>query len=217
MNRSEHTELVLQAEAILEKAFAKYEGVITELKAEEGYENSNLAIALNDSLKNLHRKVDAFLSTRIDIYKLVDEFVFEKEIISDELRAANQDHVQLKRFAKRLLISVEDFIEKTPLKRKGLKRIKRNMNPNIYAYEKSKKTAYLLWLFGFFGALGLHRFYMGKIGSGLGWFFTGGVFGIGSLYDLFTLSAMVDEHNALADIKERRFKQLQENNPQRRF
>lgn len=213
MNRSEHTEIVLQAEAILEKAFAKYEGVITELKAEEGYENSNLAIALNDSLKNLHRKVDAFLSTRIDIYKLVDEFVFERDIISDELRAAVRDHVQLKRFAKRLLISIEDFIEKTPLKRKGFRRIKRNTNPNAHYYEKSKKTAYLLWLFGFFGALGFHRFYMGKIGSGLGWFFTGGIFGIGSLYDLFTLSAMVDEHNALAELKENRFRQLEERNP----
>ena len=55
--------------------------------------------------------------------------------------------------------------------------------------------AYLLWLVSGFGALGLHRFYLGKIGTGVLWMCTGGLAGIGSLYDLFTLPFQVKEAN----------------------
>lgn len=56
-------------------------------------------------------------------------------------------------------------------------------------------TAYLLWLLSGFGALGLHRFYLGRYGTGLLWLFTGGLAGIGSFIDLFTIPAMVRETN----------------------
>jgi TM2 domain-containing membrane protein YozV len=59
----------------------------------------------------------------------------------------------------------------------------------------SKGLAYLLWALSGFGALGLHRFYIGKPLSGLLWMFTGGLAGIGSLYDLFTLGTQVDAAN----------------------
>jgi hypothetical protein len=55
-------------------------------------------------------------------------------------------------------------------------------------------TAYLLWLIGF-GTLGIHRFYLGRIGTGLLWLFTGGLFGIGALIDLFYIPAMVRQEN----------------------
>ena len=55
--------------------------------------------------------------------------------------------------------------------------------------------AYLLWLFSGCGALGFHRFYLGKIPTGLLWMFTGGLGMIGSIYDFFTLPGQVREAN----------------------
>jgi TM2 domain-containing membrane protein YozV len=60
---------------------------------------------------------------------------------------------------------------------------------------KSKTVAYLLWFFlGFFG---IHKFYLGKVGIGILYFFTFGIFGIGWFIDLFTLGTQVDVYNAL--------------------
>lgn len=47
----------------------------------------------------------------------------------------------------------------------------------------------------FLGALGIHRFYLGKIGTGLIWSLTGGLFLVGWLYDFWTLNEQVDELN----------------------
>jgi TM2 domain-containing membrane protein YozV len=50
---------------------------------------------------------------------------------------------------------------------------------------KSRLAALLLcW---FVGVFGIHRFYVGKVGTGLLWLFTLGVFGIGALVDLILI------------------------------
>ncbi|MDR2194377.1 MAG: NINE protein [Treponema sp.] len=55
--------------------------------------------------------------------------------------------------------------------------------------------AYLLWLISGCGALGLHRFYLGKVPTGLLWMFTGGLCMVGSIYDFFTLGGQVRKAN----------------------
>lgn len=51
----------------------------------------------------------------------------------------------------------------------------------------NKLVGYLLWIFGFTGA---HRFYFGKPKTGILWFFTGGLFLIGWIVDLFLIPGM---------------------------
>ncbi|MDR2741514.1 MAG: NINE protein [Treponema sp.] len=55
--------------------------------------------------------------------------------------------------------------------------------------------AYLFWLISGFGALGFHRFYLGKIPTGLLWMCTGGLGMVGAIYDFFTLAGQVREAN----------------------
>lgn len=47
----------------------------------------------------------------------------------------------------------------------------------------------------FLGIFGIHRFYLGKIVSGIIWLLTFGLLGLGYLYDFCTLNTQVDERN----------------------
>ena len=53
--------------------------------------------------------------------------------------------------------------------------------------DKNKKTALLLCSFG--GFLGLHQFYVGKIGKGLLYLFTFGLFFIGWIVDIIKIAS----------------------------
>ena len=53
-------------------------------------------------------------------------------------------------------------------------------------------------LLTFLGVLGVHRFYMGKILTGILWLLTAGLFGIGWLYDFCTLNSQINERNQAA-------------------
>ncbi len=52
-------------------------------------------------------------------------------------------------------------------------------------FRVSVKSRWLAFILCFFlGKLGVHRFYAGKIGTGLLWLVTGGLFGVGWIVDL---------------------------------
>ncbi|MDR1443373.1 MAG: TM2 domain-containing protein [Treponema sp.] len=73
--------------------------------------------------------------------------------------------------------------------------------------------AYLLWFLSGFGALGLHRFYLGKIPSGILWMCSGGLGFVGGIYDFFTLSRQVQDANlrlALSESLSRDFRRRAE-------
>ncbi|HEY2663891.1 MAG TPA: TM2 domain-containing protein [Candidatus Binataceae bacterium] len=60
--------------------------------------------------------------------------------------------------------------------------------------ERSRLIALLLCLF--LGYFGVHRFYVGKIGTGVLWLLTGGLFGIGYVVDaiLIAVGSFRDSH-----------------------
>lgn len=58
-------------------------------------------------------------------------------------------------------------------------------NQNLAVSPKSQGILIILWFFG--GLLGLHYFYAGRIGMGLLYFFTAGLFGIGWIVDICTI------------------------------
>jgi hypothetical protein len=51
-------------------------------------------------------------------------------------------------------------------------------------------------LLTFLGVFGAHRLYLGKVFTAILYFFTVGVFGLGILYDYWTLNEQVSEVNA---------------------
>lgn len=61
--------------------------------------------------------------------------------------------------------------------------------------------AYMLWFISGFGALGFHRFYLGKIPTGILWMCTGGLGMLGAVYDFFTLPRQVAEANLREDLR----------------
>ncbi len=66
--------------------------------------------------------------------------------------------------------------------------------------DKSRLVALLFCIF--LGGLGIHRFYVGKVGTGLVWLFTAGCCGVGSLIDLIMIccgSFTDSEGKALTD------------------
>jgi TM2 domain-containing membrane protein YozV len=65
---------------------------------------------------------------------------------------------------------------------------------------KSKSVAFLLWFF--LGWLSMHRFYLGKTGSGILFLLTGQLAGIGWIVDLFLIGGMVDNYNNKKEIKD---------------
>lgn len=69
----------------------------------------------------------------------------------------------------------------------------RQADRRYHAGEKDHSVAWLLLTF--LGWLGLHRFYLGKIWTGILYLLTAGLVGIGIIYDFWTLNSQVSEIN----------------------
>ncbi|WP_096086340.1 TM2 domain-containing protein [Agaribacterium haliotis] len=67
-----------------------------------------------------------------------------------------------------------------------------------WRYEEGPLDYSLAWVLLFFlGIFGAHRFYQGKWLTALLYLFTLGLFGVGLLWDLWTLNSQIDEQNRL--------------------
>jgi TM2 domain-containing membrane protein YozV len=65
-------------------------------------------------------------------------------------------------------------------------------------YRSGRYDYTLAWIFlTFLGVFGIHRFYMGKWVTGLVYLCSGGLVGLGILYDYWTLNETISERNAL--------------------
>ena len=80
---------------------------------------------------------------------------------ANELINSDESSEEVKNVLKKILKSIEDKANYVTNKNRGV-------------------TAALCF---FFGLLGIHRFYVGKIGTGFLWLLTGGIFGIGAVVD----------------------------------
>lgn len=57
----------------------------------------------------------------------------------------------------------------------------------------------LAWiLLTFLGIFGIHRFYLNRVFTGLLWLLTGGLFGLGYLWDLWHMNEMISDANRAA-------------------
>ena len=61
-------------------------------------------------------------------------------------------------------------------------------NPGVVPGVSKKNKIVALLLCIFFGGFGVHRFYVGKVGTGILYLFTGGLFGIGWIIDIFLIA-----------------------------
>jgi TM2 domain-containing membrane protein YozV len=69
-------------------------------------------------------------------------------------------------------------------------------------YVSGPKDYSLAWiLLTFLGVFGIHRFYLGKWGTGLLYLVTLGIFGIGLIYDFWTLNSQISELNVSKQVK----------------
>ena len=67
-------------------------------------------------------------------------------------------------------------------------------------FEAGRVDYNVAWiLLTFVGILGIHRFYLGKWPSGILYLLTAGLFGLGVLYDYWTLNDQISEVNASGD------------------
>ncbi len=104
--------------------------------------------------------------------------IFNRELLVDELAS------------QRFKNTYSKYIEEVTKDEKQDTIIINNNNQIPLGKAKKKSTAIVLCIFG--GLFGFHKFYEGKIGMGILYMFTGGLFLIGMVLDLIKLIAKDD-------------------------
>jgi TM2 domain-containing membrane protein YozV len=69
------------------------------------------------------------------------------------------------------------------------------LDMEIRDQRKDTGTLAALACLGFVGIAGIHRFMLGKIGTGILWLLTGGICIVGTIVDLVNIGSMVREYN----------------------
>ncbi len=87
----------------------------------------------------------------------------------------------------------QNTIQEVSKKAEQIQGVENRMNLENQTNKDRLRNSYILSAGWFAGLGGLHRLYNGKIGTGLLWLFTGGLFGIGQFVDLFLIPDMVEE------------------------
>lgn len=113
-----------------------------------------------------------------------------------EVQPSNDDNSLANNLQHPIQQPVEQPVER-PVKQSTMETLKQQMissvqngnknSLNVASSEKSKFTALLLCLF--LGGFGMHRFYVGKTGTGLVYLFTLGLCGFGVLVDFIVIAA----------------------------
>ncbi|MCA2960278.1 MAG: TM2 domain-containing protein [Silvanigrellales bacterium] len=68
------------------------------------------------------------------------------------------------------------------------------------SYRRGQYDYTIAWaLLTFLGVFGLHRFYLGKVATGILYLCTLGFFGIGVIFDFWTLNGKIDDANRQAE------------------
>ena len=75
--------------------------------------------------------------------------------------------------------------------------LERNAERRFLSGEKSYTVSWVCLVF--LGIFGVHRFYLGKIGTGVLYLLTVGLFGIGIIYDFWTMNEQVSSKNLELD------------------
>ena len=75
-------------------------------------------------------------------------------------------------------------------------RLDRSADRRYVAGPNDYSVAWLL--LAFLGIFGIHRFYLGKWGTGILYLLTFGLLGIGIIYDFLTLNSQISERNQAA-------------------
>jgi len=136
---------------------------------------------------SLEAEFEAFHLTKNSIQQLVEQMTPEKDTVT-----AKEQSEESREVVSLIEPKEEEDNNGLDISSQGL-----GFNPNYFHVG----TVYILLALSFFGVCGLHRIYLRKYKTGAIFLFTCGIFGIGTLFDIFTLNLLIRHAEELAQTK----------------